>query len=109
MAGLCEADNLEGCVSRRSWERDHVANVLYAGHISNQAFEAEAKTGMRHSAVATQVAVPPVVFFVQTHFSHTSIKNVQTLFTLGTPMISPIPGARTSMAATVLPSSLRRI
>ncbi len=38
---------------------------------------------MRHGTVAAQVAIPPVVFLVQTHLGQAGIQHVQTLFTLG--------------------------
>ena len=38
---------------------------------------------MRNSTVATQIAIPPVIFFIQAHFQHTLVQNVQTFFTLG--------------------------
>ena len=42
-AGLVGAITLEGGVTRRSWERDHVTDVLHAGDVSDQTFEAQTK------------------------------------------------------------------
>ncbi|MNF78279.1 hypothetical protein D3C84_604550 [compost metagenome] len=38
---------------------------------------------MRHCAVATQVAIPPVIFLVQAHLGQTGIQHLETLLTLG--------------------------
>ena len=101
---------LELGLARRARERDHVADVLHAGRVDDRALEAEAEAGVRHGAVAAQVAVPAVVARVagpsrRCRASSTSSRSSRWL----PPMISPMPGASTSIAATVLPSSFRRM
>ena len=39
---------------------------------------------MRDCAEAAQIAIPPVIFLVQTHFGHALIEYLEALFTLGT-------------------------
>src|SRR5882762_2246163 len=48
-------------VARGSRERDGVAHVGEAGDVGEGALEAEAEAGVRHRAVAAQIAVPGVV------------------------------------------------
>ena len=75
---------LETGVTWSAWERNYVTHVLNASHVGDQAFKTKTKTGMWNSTVATQIAIPPVIFFIQAHLQHTFVQNVQTLFTLGT-------------------------
>jgi hypothetical protein len=51
-------------VSRRARKRDGVAHVGEAGDVGERALEAEAEAGMRHGAVAAQVAIPVVALLV---------------------------------------------
>src|SRR5580692_2968923 len=57
-------------VSRGSREGDRVADVGEAGDVGEGALEAEAEAGVRHRAVAAQVAVPRVVLAVYAALGH---------------------------------------
>ena len=46
--------------SAREW--DYVANIGHAGHEEHEALEAETEAGMRHSAEAACVEIPPHIF-----------------------------------------------
>lgn len=48
-------------MTRHAWERNDVADVLEAGHEHDQPLEAKTEACVWHSAVATQVRVPPNV------------------------------------------------
>src|SRR5262245_66524879 len=48
-------------VARHARERDHVADVLHAGHELHDPLEAEPETRVRRAAEAPQVEVPAVV------------------------------------------------
>jgi hypothetical protein len=48
----------------RPWKGDGVADVGEAGDVGEGALKAEAKAGVRHRAVAAQVAVPGVLVLV---------------------------------------------
>ena len=60
-----EDAKLEAGVTRSTWERNHITHVLHTSYVSNQAFKTKTETGMRNSTVATQIAIPPVIFFIQ--------------------------------------------
>ena len=66
-------------ITRGAGKRDRVADIFHARDVVEQPFESQTEAGVGHRTVAPQIPVP---------------------------MISPMPGANTSMAATVLPSSL---
>src|SRR5271165_4816963 len=70
------------CVSRRSREGDGVAHVGEAGDVGEGALEAEAEAGMRHRAVAAQVAVPGVVVAVDAALGHAAVQYLQPLLAL---------------------------
>jgi hypothetical protein len=81
------------------------AHVGEAGDVGEGALEAEAEAGMRHRAVAAQIAVPGVVLAADPALGHIAVQYFEPLLALLPSMISPIPGASTSIAATVrLPS-----
>ena len=65
-------------------EGDNVTDVAHTGHVDHQTLETEAETGVRDCAEAAQIAIPPVIFLVQTHFGHALIEYLEALFTLGT-------------------------
>ena len=87
-------------------ETDDITHVFHACDVGNEAFD-QAKAGMRYGAVASQVSVPPKCFLTPSSIraSRTSSRSSRWL----PPIISPMPGARTSMAATVFSSSFSRI
>jgi hypothetical protein len=58
MAARWLAVGSERRIPRRARVRDHVADVGHAGDVGHQALEAEAEAGVRHGAVAAEVAVP---------------------------------------------------
>jgi hypothetical protein len=69
--------------------------------VGEDALEAEAEAGVRHCTVAARVVVPGVVLAVDAVLDRSS--------RWLPPMIWPIPGANTSIAATVRPSSFSRM
>jgi hypothetical protein len=69
-------------VPRRSREGDRVADVGEAGDVGKGALEAEAKAGVRHRAVAPEVAVPGVVLPVDAALDHAAVQYVETLLAL---------------------------
>ena len=96
--------------ARRARERDHVADVGHAGDELHGALQAQAEAGVGDGAVAAEVEIPPVVFRVEVLLapcaaSSTSSRSSRWL----PPMISPTLGTSTSIARTVLPSSLTRM
>jgi hypothetical protein len=66
---------------RRPRKRDRVAHVGKTGDAGKRAFEAEA--GVRHGAVAAQVAVPGVVLLVDAAFHHARVQDVEPLLLSG--------------------------
>ena len=50
---------LEFCVTRCTWERNHIANVRHTGHEKQQTLETETETGMRTSTVLASIEIPP--------------------------------------------------
>ena len=71
-------------IPRRPRERNHIANIRHAGRIKNRALKAQAEAGVRHGAVAAQVAVPPVIFLVQLHLVEAIVEHVQPFLALRT-------------------------
>src|SRR5690606_37844320 len=61
---------------------DGVADVGQAADVDDQALEAQAKAGMRHGAVAAEVAVPAVLGRVQAELGHAPVEHVQALLAL---------------------------
>ena len=47
--------------SGRSGEREHVADVVHAGKVHNQALKAQTETRVLYAAVLAELQVPPVV------------------------------------------------
>ena len=89
-----------------------ITSRMFAMPVTNMhhPLQAQAEAGVRHGAVAAQVEVPPVGFRVRgparsSAASSTSSRSSRWL----PPMISPTPGTSTSIARTVLPSSLTRM
>jgi hypothetical protein len=74
-----------------------------AGHVGQGALKAEAEAGMQHRAVAVQIAVPAVMLGVDAALGHAAVQDVEPLLP---PIISSIPIANTSIAATVRLSSM---
>src|SRR6266852_4433995 len=69
-------------VAGRSRERDRVAHVGEAGDVGEGALEAEAEAGVRHRAVAAQIAVPGVVLPVDGALRHARIQHLDPLLAL---------------------------
>src|SRR5690606_31450395 len=61
---------------------DRVADNGKAADIDHQALEAEAETGMRHRAVAAEVAVPVVQLAIESELVHARVEHVQALLAL---------------------------
>src|SRR5690606_2084265 len=61
---------------------DRIADVGQPAHVHHQPFEAEAEAGMRHRAVAAEVAVPAVMRRVQAELGHARVQHVQPLLAL---------------------------
>ena len=85
---------------------DDVTNVAKPRHVHHRALEAQSKTGMRHSAVFAQVAVPPIVLGVEVVVANALFQHVQTILTLRATDDLSNAGTMTSIARTVWPSSL---
>src|SRR5690554_914553 len=68
--------------TRRPRVRDGVADVGQAADIHHQAFEAQAEAGVRHRAVAAEIAVPLVVRRIQAELLDTRIQHIQALLAL---------------------------
>src|SRR5688500_7533059 len=64
------------------WEGNGVAHVGEAGDVGDGALEAQAEAGVRHGAVATEVAIPGHVLAVDADGGHALIEQVQALFAL---------------------------
>src|SRR5437899_7991874 len=73
---------LELGLARCTRERDHVADVLDPGRVLDRALEAETEPGVRHGAVAAQVAIPPVVFCGEPDLGDPAIEYVEPLLAL---------------------------
>src|SRR5688500_1689905 len=73
---------LEVRLARCAWERDHVANVLDTRRVDDRALEAETEARVWHRAVATEIAIPPVVGRVQAHLADAPVEHVEALFAL---------------------------
>src|SRR5712691_2321107 len=69
-------------VAGGSREGDGVAHVGEAGDVGEGALEAEAEAGMRHRAVAPEIAVPGVVLPVDAALRHASIQHLEPLLAL---------------------------
>src|SRR5690606_11682988 len=68
--------------ARRARVGDGVADVGQPAHVDDQALEAEAEAGVRHRAVAAEVAVPGVGLRVQAELRHARVEHVQALLAL---------------------------
>src|SRR5215471_14219918 len=66
-------------VARRSREWNCVAHVGEAGHVRDRALEAQAEAGVRHRAVAAQIAVPGIVLLVEFGLRHASFQHGEAL------------------------------
>ena len=104
--GLGESTN---AVVRPARVRNDVANILHPGAQKNQAFKAEAETGVGDGAVTTQVQVPRLFFWHEVTFHHSAFQHVQSLLALATADEFANLGTKTSIAATVLLSSFKRM
>src|SRR5271163_4417368 len=69
-------------VAGRPREGDGVADVGEAGDVGEGALEAEAEAGVRHRAVAAQIAVPGVVLPVDAALGHARIEHLEPLLAL---------------------------
>jgi hypothetical protein len=70
-------------IARRSREGDCVAHVGEAGDVGQGALETEAEAGMRHRAVAAQIAVPGLVFPVDAALGHAAVQYFEPLSRAG--------------------------
>src|SRR5688572_18636121 len=64
------------------WKGDGVAHVGQAGDVGDGALEAQAEAGVRHAAVAAQVAVPGVVLAVDAELRHARVEDLEPLLAL---------------------------
>src|SRR5688500_3648250 len=64
------------------WKGDGVAHVGEAGDVGEGALEAQAEAGVRHAAVAAQVAVPGVGVFIDIQFLHPCVEQLEPLLAL---------------------------
>src|SRR3984893_1881120 len=69
-------------VAGGSREGDCVADVGEAGDVGEGTLEAEAEAGVRHRAVAPEIAVPGVVLLVDAALGHIAVQYVETLLAL---------------------------
>src|SRR5947209_17430677 len=69
-------------VARRARERDHIADIGHTGGVNDRPLEAEAEPGVRHGAVAPQVAVPAVLLFRQSQLIEPGVEHLQPLLAL---------------------------
>src|SRR5215472_12000355 len=69
-------------VPRCAREGDGVAHIGEAGDVGEGALEAEAEAGMRHSAVAPQIAVPGVLVLVDAALGHGLVQYLEPLLAL---------------------------
>src|SRR5215472_9830595 len=69
-------------VTGRAGEGDGVAHIGEAGDVGEGALEAEAEAGVRHRAVAPQIAVPGVLVLVDAALGHGLVQDVEPLFAL---------------------------
>src|SRR5712672_3618585 len=69
-------------VAGRSREGDRVTHVGEARDVGEGALEAEAEAGVRHRAVAAQIAVPGVVLAVDAALGDTAVQYVEPLLAL---------------------------
>ena len=51
---------LKSRMTGRAGERDDIADVGHPGRVDDRPFQSEAETRMGHSAIATEIPVPPV-------------------------------------------------
>src|SRR5436305_830678 len=69
-------------VPRRPGERDRVAHIGEAGDVGDGALEAQPEAGVRHRAVAAQIAVPAVVLLVDAALRHARVQHLEPLLAL---------------------------
>ncbi len=62
---------------------DNFADVLHTGGKHQQTLKSKAESTVGDGTILTQVTVPPVVGFNQTLIGNNLVKDIQTLFTLG--------------------------
>src|SRR6185295_6622105 len=82
LAASSRRDRSELGLARGARKWDDVADVLDAGRVLDRALEAEAEAGVRHGAVAAQIAIPPVVGGVQAHLGDPGVEPVEALLAL---------------------------
>src|SRR5690348_4167474 len=70
--------------ARRARVGDRVADVGQAAGVDHEPLEAQAETGVRHGAVAAEIAVPAVVRRVEAELRHPRVEHVQPLLALRT-------------------------
>ncbi len=95
---------------RASAEMESRRGCWPSRRIDDRPLEPEPESGVRHRAVAAQVPVPRVMLRVEIQLGQPAIESSPSRSSrCEPPMISPMPGARTSIAATVFPSSFMRM
>src|SRR5215469_565951 len=70
------------CAAGRPRKGNGVADVGEAGDVGQGALEAEAEAGVRHRAVAPQIAVPGVVLLVDAALGHSAVQYFEPLLAL---------------------------
>ena len=83
----------------------HVADVADAREVHHHALEAQAEARVAAGAVATQVAVPPVILRVHAQLTDAALQQLQALLALA----AADDLADAGHQATVFPSSFNRI
>src|SRR5438270_1933694 len=69
-------------IPRSAREGDRVAHVGEAGDVDEGALEAEAEAGVRHRAIAAQVAVPGVALAVDAALGHAAVQHLEPFLAL---------------------------
>src|SRR5262245_51739741 len=69
-------------VAGRTRERDRVAHVREPGRVRDRALEAEPEAGVRHGAVAAQVAIPGEALLVDADLRHARVEAIEPLLAL---------------------------
>src|SRR5215468_1017924 len=70
------------CVAGGAWEGDRVADIGETGDVGERALEAEAKAGVRHRAVAAEIAVPGVLVPVDAALTHRLVQYLKPFLAL---------------------------
>ena len=82
--GRCDSQS-EFCISRRSRERDDIADIRNSGEEHQQALETQSKSGVGHAAITPEIDVPPVVFGIEFVKPHILLKLIEAFLALGSP------------------------